>query len=150
MSCIDAVFRQEALHTVFTARGHPNVTAKNRQTLEITKDPYVTKRGDCIVACCAEKAAGELGEELLHALARPGRVALIIDTGSVWDYVEGLTPLTAPTSTWRIVARRSAYVDSSTVAIAINKAAAGLRRELVKILKEGAPVRITIGICPPR
>ncbi|MFN7105872.1 MAG: DUF371 domain-containing protein [Pyrobaculum sp.] len=150
MSCIDAVFRQEAVLTVFTARGHPNITAKNRQTLEIAKDPYVTKRGDCIVACCAEKAAGELGGELLSALARPGKVALIIDTGNLWDYVEGLTPLATPTSTWRIVARRSTYVDNSTVAIAIDKAAAGLKRELVKMLKEGAPVRITIGVCPLR
>ncbi|KUO85763.1 MAG: hypothetical protein AT709_05205 [Caldivirga sp. MG_3] len=49
---------------VVWARGHVNVMATHRNTLEITRDDYVTKRGDCIVACCADKAALDLNTPL--------------------------------------------------------------------------------------
>ncbi|RLF17024.1 MAG: DUF371 domain-containing protein, partial [Thermoprotei archaeon] len=32
------------------AWGHPNIRALHRSTMEITKEPYVTPRGDCIIA----------------------------------------------------------------------------------------------------
>ncbi len=147
MSCVDMVLNRRSPHVVFTARGHPNITAKNRRTIEITKDIYVTKRGDCIVACCSERAAGELGE-ISQYLTKPGKVVIVIDAGVVQDYVVGSTPLAIPTSMWRIVARKSTYVDDSTVAISIEKAAADLKRELLTALRRGAPVRITIGVCP--
>ncbi|HIP58595.1 MAG TPA: DUF371 domain-containing protein, partial [Archaeoglobus profundus] len=34
---------------VITAWGHPNITAKHRTTLEITKDEELSIRGDCII-----------------------------------------------------------------------------------------------------
>jgi hypothetical protein len=145
--CIEKVVRGEAPRDIFTARGHPNVTARNQKSLEITKDPYLTKRGDCIVACCSEKAAGELAGSVLSALAQSGVVVLILDTGSYWDYVIGETPMAMPTSKWRIVVRKSRYVDDSTVAIHANKAASDLDRGLVAELKRGAPLRVIIGVC---
>jgi hypothetical protein len=124
-----------------------NVTATNRRTLEISKDPYVTRRGDCIVACCAEKAAGELRRDVLQALASRGVVLVVIEAGDVQEVVTGETPGTMPTSRWRMVVRRSRYVDDSTVAIAADKAAANLDRSLVERLRRGAPVRVTVGVC---
>ncbi|MGC9130530.1 MAG: DUF371 domain-containing protein [Pyrobaculum sp.] len=146
--CVERVARGEAPRDVFTARGHPNVTARNQKSLEITKDPYLTKRGDCIVACCSEKAAGELAGDVLGALARGGVVVLILDTGSRWDYVIGETPMATPTSKWRIVVRKSGYIDDSTVAIHADKAASDLDRGLVAELRRGVPLRVTIGVCP--
>ncbi|MEM1597174.1 MAG: DUF371 domain-containing protein [Pyrobaculum sp.] len=150
MSCVEAVLRGEVPYDVFTARGHRNITARNARTLEITKDPYVTKRGDCIVACCSEKAAGELRSEVREALGRKGEVVVIIDAGLFFDYVLANTPGTTPTSKWRIVVRKSAYVDDSTVAILSRKAAADLDRRLVRELRSGVPVRIVVGVCPTR
>lgn len=144
--CLERVLRGEVPRDVFTARGHGNITASNTRTLEITKDPFVTRRGDCIVACCSEKAAGEL--DVVEALAAVGTVVIVIDAGIAWDAVVGLTPRRRPTSRWRIVARRSFYVDDSTVAVGIDKAASGLDRALVAALKGGAPVKITVGVCP--
>jgi hypothetical protein len=132
---------------VFLARGHINITATNRRSLEITKDPYVTRRGDCIVACCAEKAAGELRRDVLQALASRGVVLVVIEAGDVQEVVTGETPGSMPTSRWRMVVRRSRYVDDSTVAIAADKAAADLDRSLVERLRRGAPVRVTVGVC---
>ena len=37
----------------FSAQGHKNMLMKHTSTFEITKDPEVTERGDCIVACLA-------------------------------------------------------------------------------------------------
>ena len=145
--CLNKVLRGEAPSDVLIARGHVNVTATNRRTLEISKDPYVTRRGDCIVACCAEKAAGELRREVLRALASRGVVVVVIDAGDVWDVVTGEAPGTVPTSTWRMVVRKSRYVDDSTLAVSADKAAADLNRALVAKLRQGAPVRVVVGIC---
>jgi hypothetical protein len=145
--CLNKVLRGEAPSDVLIARGHVNVTATNRRTLEISKDPYVTRRGDCIVACCAEKAAGELRSEVLRALASRGVVVVVIDAGDVWDVVTGEAPGTAPTSTWHMVVRKSRYVDDSTLAVSADKAAADLNRALVAKLRQGAPVRVVVGIC---
>jgi hypothetical protein len=32
------------------AWGHPNVSANNRTTFEVTKEDHLTRRGDCIIA----------------------------------------------------------------------------------------------------
>lgn len=145
--CLGRVLRGETPSDVFLARGHVNITAANRRTLEITKDPYVTRRGDCIVACCAEKAAGELNREVLQALASRGVVVVVIDAGDVWDVVTGKTPGAAPTSRWRMVVRKSRYVDDSTVAVSADKAAADLNRALIAKLRQGVPVRVVVGVC---
>lgn len=145
--CLNKVLRGEVPSDVLIARGHVNVTATNRRTLEISKDPYVTRRGDCIVACCAEKAAGELRREVLRALASRGVVVVVIDAGDVWDVVTGEAPGAVPTSTWRMVVRKSRYVDDSTLAVSADKAAADLNRALVAKLRQGAPVRVVVGIC---
>lgn len=146
--CLEKVAKGDVPRDVFTARGHPNISATNRRTLEITKDPYVTKRGDCIVACCAEKAAGELDAQVLHALAHEGTVVVILDVGTAVDYVVGKTPRRTPTSRWRLVVRKSEYVDESTVAVASDKSAAELDRRLVAELKRGALLRVIVGVCP--
>jgi hypothetical protein len=145
--CLSRVLKGEAPRDVFLARGHVNITATNRRTLEITKDPYVTRRGDCIVACCAEKAAGELKRDVLQALASRGVVLVVIEAGDVQDVVTGETPGIMPTSRWRMVVRRSRYLDDSTVAIAADKAAADLDKSLVERLRRGSPVRVTVGVC---
>ena len=146
--CLENVLRGVFPADVFTARGHPNITATNRKTLEITKDPYVTKRGDCIVACCSEKAAGELRRDVLRALTAPGIVVVILSTGSAWDYAAGETPRATPTSTWRIVVRKSTYVDESTIAIRAGKSAADLDRGLIRELRRGVPLKVVLGVCP--
>jgi hypothetical protein len=145
--CLSRVLRGEVPRDVFLARGHVNIRATNRHTLEITKDPYVTRRGDCIVACCAEKAAGELRRDVLQALASRGVVLVVIEAGDVQVVVTGETPGIMPTSRWRMVVRRSRYLDDSTVAIAADKAAADLDRSLVERLRRGSPVRVRVGVC---
>lgn len=133
---------------VIIARGHDSITATNRRAIEITKDPYVTKRGDCIIACCAERAAGELSPDVLKALASGGVVVVMIDAGGLREIVTGRAPRAVPLSSHRVVIRRSEYVDSSTVAVRASKAAADLSSAVVARLRSGIPVRVVIGACP--
>ena len=129
----------------FTARGHRNVRATHRTTLEITKELHLTPRGDCVVAVASEKGAADLSRELLDAVKRGARVVLVIEAGGVREAVKGLgdprITLTHPTD---IVVRKSRYVDSRTLMVGADKAAADLDRGLVEALKRGAPCRITV------
>jgi hypothetical protein len=131
---------------IIIARGHQNITATNDRTLEITRDPYVTRRGDCIIACCADKAGPQLSREVLEALKRPGVVEVAIEAGGLSEVVRGETPLAAPASPYRLVIRKSRYVDDSTLAVAADKAAGDLSRELVANLKRGVVVRVVIRV----
>ncbi|HID73268.1 TPA: DUF371 domain-containing protein [Candidatus Micrarchaeota archaeon] len=47
-------------HDVVTARGHPNIRAEHETTFEVTTEPSLTPRGDCIVGVQADKAASDL------------------------------------------------------------------------------------------
>ena len=38
----------------FTCWGHEHITAQHKNTLEFTKDDFVTRTGDCIVGCKAD------------------------------------------------------------------------------------------------
>ncbi|MCD6301577.1 MAG: DUF371 domain-containing protein, partial [Staphylothermus sp.] len=53
---------------VLYGRGHPNIRATHKTTLEITKEPHVTPRGDCIIAVNATKATKDLDPELKNII----------------------------------------------------------------------------------
>ncbi|MCC6039560.1 MAG: DUF371 domain-containing protein [Thermofilum sp.] len=123
---------------VLQAQGHPNVKALHRTTLEITKDDYVTPRGDCIIAVKANKAAADLQDELKRAILSGSYVTLIL-TLHPYNLVEVVRGVGAPTLTLEdprsIVVRKSSFTDPRTIAIRSNKAAADLDRNFVNHLK---------------
>lgn len=49
---------------VIKARGHPNIKATHRTTIEVTKDNYLTGRGDCILGIDADKSLKDMKEFL--------------------------------------------------------------------------------------
>ncbi len=122
---------------VFRARGHPNISATHRSTFEITREDFLTPRGDCIIGVEAELACRDLPTTFKEAL-RSGEASLVIELE-----VEGVKEvvnargsprlsLASPTS---MVIRRSDYIDDRTLAIKADKAARDLSRELVNRLK---------------
>jgi len=60
------------------AKGHKNVKATHRTTLEVTKDKYLTPRGDCIIAISANKAASDLSESFKYYLKKPGSILVVV------------------------------------------------------------------------
>jgi hypothetical protein len=120
----------------FRAKGHPNITARHKTTLEITKENYVTKKGDCIIAIESEKSVKDLNDEIKESIKRKWFIALVIRVEDLIDYVLGVgDPRLSLEDPVRIVVRKSNYIDRKTLMIKANKAASDLNRDLVKKLK---------------
>ncbi|MCS7098855.1 MAG: DUF371 domain-containing protein, partial [Sulfolobales archaeon] len=125
--CVDVV--------VFS--GHENVRASHRTTLEVTKDEYLTPRGDCIIGVKSSKSALDLSHCVKEVLRRGGSLlAIIVTSSGFFDYLyaSGSEKLTFKDSR-KMVIRRSDYVDDSTIGLRSSKAAGDLDRSLVEALK---------------
>ena len=116
--------------------GHKNVKATHRSTLEITKEDYLTPRGDCIICVKANKGLKELSDEIKEALKRGKKVKIRITADDIVDELEavGDERLTFENEISMVI-RKSEYVDGRTLAIRANKAARDIKRELVEKLK---------------
>ena len=127
------------LQEKITARGHSNILATHGSTLEITKEPRLTRKGDCIIAVAANKGAEDLSAQLKQLLMiEESRVKLTIESDGIQDIVGGRgdSRLSFHNSGC-MVFRKSNYVDERTVMVRASKAAGGLSRDLVSILQRG-------------
>jgi hypothetical protein len=131
------------------ARGHENVTSRNRTTLEITKEPHLTKRGDCIVVVDANKGAIDLSPEF-KKLAQDEKAKIII-TIDAEGQAEIVTAYGSPQLTFThptdLVVRKSEYICSRTLAVRADKAAKDLSRKLIeKLQNPRQKVRVTLTV----
>jgi len=122
------------------ARGHPLIKATHPTTFEVTRDDWLTPRGDCIIGVLADKAPADLDAGFRRALMRDGAMLLVLlVAGDAHDVVEargcGSLLMTSRSS---IVIRKSRYVDPRTLAVESSKAARDLDRGLVRNLQRGA------------
>lgn len=122
---------------VIHARGHENILSTNKTTFEITKDTHLTKRGDCIIAVNANKAATDLSQEFKNTLRNENaRLTITIEVDSEKEIVKASgnpqPTLTHPTD---LVVRKSDYICDRTLAIHADKAAKDFSRTLVKKLQ---------------
>ena len=134
---------------IILAYGHENIQATHKSTLEITKEAELSKKGDCIIAVSANKAATDLPPEFKENLRKKNeKMTIVIEAGEVVEVVNAIgSPqliLTHPTD---IVVRKSSYVCSRTLAIQADKAALDLSRKLVEKLRNPKQkVKITLTI----
>jgi len=122
---------------VVKAYGHENVRAKHRTTIEITKDDYLTPRGDCIIGIKANKSLNEFSSTFKEVAKREDSIILaIFIADEVYDIVigKGSSKLTLSNNR-KIIIRKSEYIDDSTIMIKSNKAAKDLNRKLIDKLK---------------
>ncbi|GAB6946403.1 DUF371 domain-containing protein [Vulcanisaeta sp. JCM 16161] len=128
------------------AWGHVNVRARHRTTIEITKDDYLTPRGDCIIGIRADKGLSDIKPELKEIIRKDGSLVIVIlVVDDYFDYVIGMgsSRLTLGNNN-KLIIRRSNYVDDSTLMIRANKAAIDLDRRLIDRLKRGSPLTVYI------
>ncbi|BDR91355.1 DUF371 domain-containing protein [Vulcanisaeta souniana] len=128
------------------AWGHINVRAGHRRTIEVTKDDYLTPRGDCIVGIKADRGLVDINPELKDIIRRDNAVVIVVFI--VDEYLDlvigmGSSKLTLGSRS-KMIIRRSAYTDDSTLMIKANKAAIDLDRKLIDRLKRGAPLTMYI------
>lgn len=128
------------------AWGHINIRATHRSTIEVTRDDYLTPRGDCIVGIKADKGLVDINPELRDIIRRD--YSLVIVVLMVDEYIDlvigmGSSRLTLGSRS-KMIIRRSTHIDDSTLMIKANKAAIDLDRKLIDRLKRGASLTMYI------
>ncbi len=134
----------------FRAQGHQNVTALHRSTIEITKDSYLTRRGDCIVGVSSEASAADLPAWLKERIRLGWVIVVVLCSNDVCDSIVGRgDPRLELSDTRKLIMRKSSYVEPSTLLVRGSKAAGELRRDLVETLAEGSPLDVYVTALPP-
>jgi hypothetical protein len=136
------------LSDTIRAKGHPNITARHKTTLQITKDVNISKRAHCIIAVSADKAVRDLTDEVKAALKANGaRARLSIRAAHGSEVVTGFGSADLTYSdTNDTVVRKSAFLSGRTLMINADKAASDLDRQFVDKLKKAIDVIITIEV----
>ena len=134
---------------VVSAEGHYNVRAEHKSTFELTRDDYLTPRGDCIVGIRADKAPRDLPRWFKEEARRGGVIVAVLCSGDICDAVAGRgDPRMTFSDGRRMVFRRSGYVGPETVMVRASKAAKDLRRDLVERLRNGATLKVYLTVIP--
>lgn len=119
-----------------TALGHENVLSTHPTTIEITKDPNLTKNGDCIIGVSASKACADLSEEVKQKIKQGRKFTIILRVGDISERIEGYgSPELTLEHEHDIVIRTSEFIDKRTIMVKADKASIDLKPELVKKLK---------------
>ncbi|MFH8080370.1 MAG: DUF371 domain-containing protein [Candidatus Aenigmatarchaeota archaeon] len=118
------------------AQGHPLISAKHKTTIEITKENFLTKNGDCIIGINANKACFDLSKKTKNILLKGKMIRFVFQANDMSDELVafGSKNLLLSNKT-SIVIRKSSFIDDRTIAIKSNKAACEIKRELIKELK---------------
>jgi len=136
---------------VVRARGHRLVKATHKSTLEVTKEDWLTERGDCIVGVAADKAPSDFSSALKEGLRlRGSKLLVVLYSGGCFDFLlaEG-DPSLQLSDAKRMVVRKSSYIDPSTIGIKATKAAADIDRKLVASLKEEKELVVVLAAFGP-
>jgi hypothetical protein len=132
---------------VVSFKGHPNVRATHRTTLEITKENYLTPRGDCIIGVSADKGLADLNQELKQIIRSRDSVILVllVDELGEYDLIVGKgDPRLELSDDRRIIIRKSTHISRNTLAINSTKSAADIKRSLIENLRRGVGARAYI------
>ncbi|MEZ0290769.1 MAG: DUF371 domain-containing protein [Sulfolobales archaeon] len=125
----------------FRARGHENIRATHRKTLEITREEEVSPRGDCIIAVASEKSVADLSPEIKGRIRERWFIALVIEIEGIFDYTIGVgDPSLSLRDPLRMIVRKSDYTDHKTLIIRASKAAIDIDRALVERLRSRSTI----------
>ncbi|RLG65115.1 DUF371 domain-containing protein [archaeon] len=133
---------------IIVAYGHPNIKATHKTTFEVTKDTYLTPKGDCIIGIRADKALSDLSDKLKNALKRRDAIVkLKLKVDDIEDEVTAYgNPRLILSSKKDAVVRKSDYICERTLAIKADKAAVDIDRKLVEKLRRGKKLILEIAV----
>jgi len=137
---------------VVNARGHQNIRATHKTTLEVTKETDLTRRGDCIIAIGATKGAADLSPEFKEvAKMEEAQITITIEAGDLEEVVRAKgSPRLLFLHPMDLVIRKSDYVCGRTIAIKADKAAKDLSRKLVTRIQDShqrIKITLTVNSC---
>jgi Uncharacterized protein conserved in archaea len=121
---------------VIKAKGNKLIKATHKSTLEITKDSFLTERGDCIIGISSNYSVKDLPEDLKDHLLNEGKIKITIKVDDlINDIIAYGSKRLLLTNDKSIVIRKSNYIDNRTLAINSNKSAIDIDRKLIERLK---------------
>jgi hypothetical protein len=128
------------------AKGHQNILATHKTTLQITKDDQISKRADCVVAVSADKSLRDLASDVKRALrSNTAKMRLTIQAGHMSESITGFGSAALTMSdTDDMVVRKSTFTSGRTLMISADKAARDLDRSFIEKLKTSEDVIIII------
>ncbi len=128
------------------AYGHPNIRARHKTTMQLTKDEEISVRADCIIGVRADKSVYDLSEGLKRHLLEGGEIEIRIIVGELEFALraEGHPELKL-SDPKDLVIRKSSYIDGRTLAIRATASSAELPRGIVRTLRDpGAELNLLI------
>ena len=131
---------------ILSAKGHKNIKASHKSTIELTTNSYLTKRGNCIIGIESSLSASMIPNIIKEYMKnRDAHIEIILESGGYREVIKasGHTKLKL-TSKHAMVIRRSAYIDGRTIAIKADKAAIDIDRKLVDFLRRGGKLKVII------
>ncbi|MFB5599304.1 MAG: DUF371 domain-containing protein [Nitrososphaeraceae archaeon] len=118
--------------------GHPKVLGLHNRTIEITKDDYLTERGDCIIGINSNKSCYDLDPKLKKLIQTDGipiKFEFII--GNHYFDVTGFGNRKLTLSHKHdLVLRKTGFISSRTVSINCDKASIEMPREIISELRD--------------
>ena len=117
--------------------GHRNVQSLHARTIEITKDPNLSLRGNCIIGVSANKSCWDISDKLQRILKDDNShitMDIIVGNKSFKMNVSGDRRLLL-LSKHDIVIRKSTFICERTMAIRCDKASCDIPRDMVLSLQ---------------
>lgn len=143
--------RSTEIREVIFARGHENILATHETTLEITKEPNLSKKGNCVIAVSANKSLNDLSLKFKDNLRREdSKVTILIEAGRMAETVNASgDPSLILTHPSDLVVRKSSYICNRTLAVKADRASCDLSRILVEKLRnpmQRVKITLTLGL----
>jgi len=137
--------KYKIIYDIIRFRGHYNIKATHPTTLEITKDSWLTPRGNCIIGILSDKACNDINEDLKTFIKSGGElvITLLVGDRSFQFKAFGDRRLTLQDKR-SIVIRKTSFISPRTLAIKSDASARDIPREIIALLKKGAEGMLVI------
>ncbi len=136
---------------VIRCRGHPLVSGSHTTTFEVTAERDLSETGHCIVGISADKGAAGLSDKFRRVLCHDDATLVTIlkcRDVTVTVRARGSAALTLDHPT-DLVWRKSTYTCGRTVAVGSDTVAADIPEDLIRLLRNGEEMIVTMTVTRP-
>ncbi len=118
--------------------GHKNIRSLHARTIEVTKDPHLTLRGDCIIGVNANKSCSDLTSDIKNKIKSNHsfiEIELIVEPFKLKFHGLGNNNLLL-THDHDIVLRKSNFICNRTLSVNCNLSAMHIPRKMIDLLRD--------------
>lgn len=121
---------------VFYCKGHPNIRATHKSTLEFTKDEDLSLSGNCILGVSSTNNLADIPIELKGKIRSTSRILVEIHVNNYIDIIKGYGNSKLELSDkYAMIIRKSDFICSRTLMIKADKAAHDIDGRIIESMK---------------